>query len=72
VQALVDRALSFPAVRCVIAHTRGDMNLASRKVLLRCGFRRVGRGPEGDLVRYQRDRAGWASDAGLQTQNVWY
>jgi [ribosomal protein S5]-alanine N-acetyltransferase len=58
VQALVDRALGFPDVRCVIAHTRGDTNVASRKVLLRCGFRRVGPGTEVDLVRYQRDRTG--------------
>ena len=66
VQALVDRALSFPDVHCVTAHTRGDTNPASRKVLRRCGFRRVGRGTEEDLVRYQRERAGvWSGDAGL-------
>jgi ribosomal-protein-alanine N-acetyltransferase len=61
-RALVDRAFGFPEVRCVIAHTRGDANLASTKVLLGCGFRRVGPGTEPDLVRYQCDRAGNASD----------
>jgi ribosomal-protein-alanine N-acetyltransferase len=54
VQALVDRALGFPEVRRVIAHTRGDTNLASRKVLHRCGFQRVGPRADGDLVRYER------------------
>ena len=72
VRALVERAFGFPEVRCVIAHTRGNTNVASRKVLLRCGFRRVGPGTEVDLVRYQRDRAGWASDTGLRAQkSVW-
>jgi RimJ/RimL family protein N-acetyltransferase len=54
--ALVERAFSFPQVRCVIAHTRDDTNVASTKVLLGCGFRRIGPGSESGLSRYQRDR----------------
>lgn len=56
VRALIDRAFGFPGVRCVIAHTRGETNVASRKVLLGCGFRRIGPGTETGQVRYQRDR----------------
>ena len=58
VRALLDRAFGFPEVRCVVAHTRDDANMASMKVLLGCGFRRVvGPDIEAGLVRYQRDRS---------------
>jgi [ribosomal protein S5]-alanine N-acetyltransferase len=56
VRALVDRAFGFPQVRCVIAHTRGDANVASTKVLRGCGFQRIGPGAEAGMVRYQLDR----------------
>ncbi|HWQ08517.1 MAG TPA: GNAT family protein, partial [Holophaga sp.] len=41
VLALVDRAFADPSVQQAIAHT-SDANRASTKVLLRCGFHRIG------------------------------
>jgi [ribosomal protein S5]-alanine N-acetyltransferase len=57
VRALVERAFGVSQVLCVVAHTRDDTNVASTKVLLGCGFRRIGAGSESGLVRYQLDRA---------------
>jgi [ribosomal protein S5]-alanine N-acetyltransferase len=56
VEALIERAFSFPQVKCVIAHTRDDTNVASTKVLRGCGFRRIGPGREPGLTCYQCDR----------------
>ena len=55
VLALVNRAFEDPSVHEVIAHTTAS-NLASIKVLLRCGFHRVGSNiePESVLFRIQR------------------
>ena len=55
VNALVAHAFRHPAVEEVVAHTT-DANVASTKVLLRCGFRRVGPGPEPGSVEYRAKR----------------
>jgi ribosomal-protein-alanine N-acetyltransferase len=59
VQALLAHAFTTPDVRAVIAHT-SDENVASVRVLVRCGFRRVGPGPELDSVEYRRERTPYA------------
>ena len=56
VQALVANAFADPAVTAVIAHT-DDLNPASTRVLLRCGFRRIGPGAEGNIL-YRRAASG--------------
>lgn len=56
VRALVARAFGDPAVREVVAHT-AEANLASVKVLERCGFRRAGPGSEPGTVRFTRSKA---------------
>jgi len=53
--ALVGHAFTVPSVRQVIAHTT-DANVASTRVLLRCGFERVGPGAEPGSVRYRIGR----------------
>ncbi len=55
VGALVAHAFEEPAVDEVIAHT-SDENVASTRVLLRCGFRRAGPGPEPGSVEYRTGR----------------
>jgi RimJ/RimL family protein N-acetyltransferase len=57
VRALVERSFGFPHLQCVLAQTRDDTNVASTRVLLACGFRRIGPGSESDLVLYRRKRA---------------
>lgn len=54
-RALVDRAFSIAGVARVVAHTTPE-NVASVKVLERCGFRPVGPGTEPGSVRYAIDR----------------
>ncbi len=56
VSALVAHAFEAPAVREVSAHT-SDENVASTRVLLACGFERVGPGAEPRSIRYRRLRA---------------
>jgi RimJ/RimL family protein N-acetyltransferase len=56
VQALLARALADPAVAQVIAHT-SDGNLASTRVLLRCGFQRVGPEPDTGMILYRFSHA---------------
>jgi RimJ/RimL family protein N-acetyltransferase len=55
VGALVTHAFTHPAVEWVAAHT-SDANLPSTRVLLRCGFTRMGPGSEPGSVDYRRDR----------------
>lgn len=55
VNALVAYAFEHPAVNEVIAHT-SDENVASTRVLLGCGFSRVGPGPESGSVEYRARR----------------
>ena len=55
VAALVERALAEPSVMEVVAHTT-DANGASTRVLLGCGFQRVGPGAEPGAILYQRNR----------------
>jgi RimJ/RimL family protein N-acetyltransferase len=55
VNALVAHALTHPDVREVVAHT-SDANGASTRVLLRCGFMRVGPGFEPGSVEYRTQR----------------
>ena len=55
VNALVAHALTHPDVNEVIAHT-SDANAASTRVLLRCGFSRVGLGLEPGSVEYRTQR----------------
>lgn len=52
VAALVAHALGDPSVRQVVAHTPGD-NVGSIRVLLACGFERVGPGTEPGSVQYR-------------------
>lgn len=52
VKALVTRAFKQPGMQTVIAHTY-DSNEPSTRVLLRCGFLRVGAGGEPGVVKYQ-------------------
>lgn len=52
VQALALRAFSDPRVRALNAHTSAS-NLASRRVLERCGFYLVGPEVEGGSLRYR-------------------
>lgn len=59
VEALVAHAFAHPDVRTIGAHT-SDANVPSTKVLLRCGFRRVGPGAEPGTVEYRRERPGAA------------
>lgn len=54
VTALTAHAFEHGAVNEIIAHT-SDENVASTRVLLRCGFRRVGAGPDGS-VEYRTTR----------------
>lgn len=56
VRTLLAHAFAHPAVDEVIAHT-SDENVASTRVLLRCGFSRVGPGPEPGSVEYRVKRA---------------
>jgi ribosomal-protein-alanine N-acetyltransferase len=56
VEFLAARAFRFHPVQTVVAHTL-DSNTISARVLLRCGFVRVGPGAEAGTVRYQRGRA---------------
>jgi RimJ/RimL family protein N-acetyltransferase len=53
VSALVDHAFTFSTVKEVIAHT-SDSNPASIKVLLRCGFQRIGAGKEPETIQYRK------------------
>ncbi len=55
VGALLAYAFGQPGVREVVAHTSDD-NVASTRVLLRCGFSRVGPGPERGSVKYRAER----------------
>jgi len=55
VTALTDHAFKFSTVSAVIAHT-SDLNPASTKVLLRCGFQRVGAGSEPGTIQYRKQR----------------
>jgi len=55
VEALTARAFQHPEVHAVIAHT-SDLNVPSTRALLRCGFLRVGPGPEPGSVEYRRER----------------
>ena len=55
VQVLTDHAFTHPEVRFVTAHT-SDHNVPSTKVLLQCGFHRVGPGTEPGSVAYRRER----------------
>lgn len=55
VSALVAYAFEHPDVRDVIAHT-SDGNVASTRVLLGCGFHRIGPGPEPGSVEYRTKR----------------
>jgi RimJ/RimL family protein N-acetyltransferase len=52
VGALVARLLEQPGVDSIIAHTE-DANLASTRVLLGCGFRRVRPEPDSGLILYR-------------------
>ena len=56
VRALLARAFAHPAVAEVVAHTSDD-NVASTRVLLRCGFRRVGAGRDSGSVEYRATRS---------------
>lgn len=56
VGALVAHAFAHPGVDEVVART-SDENVASTKVLLRCGFRRVGPGAEPGAVAYRIPRS---------------
>ncbi len=56
VKALVAHAFEDPGVREILAHT-SDENVASTRVLLRCGFNRVGAGPEPGSIKYRRAAA---------------
>jgi RimJ/RimL family protein N-acetyltransferase len=51
-QALVANAFDQPGVQVVNART-ADSNVPSARVLLRCGFHRVGPGAEPGTVEYQ-------------------
>jgi RimJ/RimL family protein N-acetyltransferase len=55
VRALVAHAFKHGAVHEVVAHT-SDENVASTRVLLRCGFSRVGHGSEPGSVEYRTKR----------------
>jgi len=55
--ALVERALGTPGVERVVAEAH-ELNLASWKVLERCGLSRVGPGREPQHVRFERRRQG--------------
>ncbi len=55
VAALVARAFEEPSVQHVIAHT-SDENVPSTRVLLACGFERVGPGTEPGSVQYRAKR----------------
>jgi len=55
-QALVAHAFDQPGVQVVNART-ADVNVPSTRVLLRCGFRRVGPGMEPGTVEYQIERS---------------
>ncbi|MBN8612223.1 MAG: GNAT family N-acetyltransferase [Deltaproteobacteria bacterium] len=55
VTALVSHALAHDAVDEVLAHTSDD-NVGSTRVLLRCGFRKVGPGSEPGSVEYRATR----------------
>ena len=56
VQALAERALSWEAVRKVIAHTLAS-NTTSQGVLKRAGFIAAGPGGEPGLLRFERARS---------------
>jgi len=56
VKGLVTHAWDIPAITRVIAHTRPG-NLASVKVLERCGFRLVGSGGEPGTMEYAAQRS---------------
>ena len=53
--ALCERALATPGVERVVAEAH-EFNEASVKVLLRCGFSRVGPGREPQYLRFERKR----------------
>jgi RimJ/RimL family protein N-acetyltransferase len=55
VAALVDHAFKHSPVQALIAHTT-DSNPASCKVLLRCGFQRVGPGAEPDSIQFRKPK----------------
>ncbi len=55
VNALVAYAFEHPAVDEVVAHN-SDENVASTRVLLGCGFSRVGSGAERGSVEYRKKR----------------
>lgn len=55
VRALVSHAFTHPGVDEVVAHT-SDENVLSTRVLLRCGFRRVGPGTDPGTVEYRTRR----------------
>jgi RimJ/RimL family protein N-acetyltransferase len=59
VLALLQHAYQDPSVQEVIAHTT-DSNIASTKVLLRCGFHRVGPGIEPGSILFRKRRTGRA------------
>jgi [ribosomal protein S5]-alanine N-acetyltransferase len=55
VTALVAYAFGHPGVDEVVAHT-SDQNVESTRLLLGCGFRRIGPGPERGSVEYRTKR----------------
>lgn len=55
VHLLVEHAFTFSYIKRVIAHTT-EANPASISVLLRCGFRAKGAGPELGTIRFERSR----------------
>jgi len=60
VAALVENAFADPSVQQVIAHT-SEGNAASARVLVRCGFERVGPGSAPQSVQYRTARRGTQS-----------
>jgi RimJ/RimL family protein N-acetyltransferase/uncharacterized damage-inducible protein DinB len=64
VHALVDHALTFPAVERVIAETLPAL-IPSIRVLERCGFRLIGQGSERGVIRFELTRTD--AEAGRRT-----
>lgn len=56
VTLLATHAFTFPQINRLIAHT-AEANLASSKVLARCGFHFVGPGADAEILRFERYRA---------------
>ena len=56
---LVDRAFAVPEVKRITAETYPEL-AASRGVLAKCGFRRVGEGSEPGVIRFELTREEWS------------